>query len=172
MNNISLIGFMGSGKTTIGKRISEIKNLAFYDIDAMIVDEAQKSIADIFDEFGEAHFRLLETNMIKSLKSVKNAVISCGGGAALFDENIRILREISTVVYLQASVDKILANLESLENEDTRPLLLGSEPKAKVERILKIRKPIYMKSCHISVDVTKFNVDEAALKLLGLLERL
>ena len=165
-SNISLIGFMCSGKTTLGRRIAKRKGLSHYDIDRMIINHEGKSITDIFDEHGERYFRMLESDMVVALKDTKRSVISCGGGVVLNEENMRILREISLVIYLHMSSDKIYRHLGSGTH---RPLLLGDDTETKIDSLLEIRKPLYMKHCHIAVDVTDFNIDESVALILGLL---
>jgi shikimate kinase len=166
--NISLIGFMGSGKTTIGRLIAKIEDLKFCDTDALIVEKSDgKSITDIFNDFGEKYFRGLEADAIKSLKDVKSSVISCGGGVVLNEDNMRLLREISVVVYLHANSEKIYSNLK--KSDSVRPLLLVDDVMAEIDSLLKVRKPLYMKYCHIAVDVTDFGVKESAYSVLRLL---
>jgi len=157
---------MCSGKTTLGRHIAKIKKMSYYDTDKMVVDYAKKSIANIFNDDGEKYFRVLESDMLKTLKDVKNSVISCGGGVVLDESNVRLLREISTIVYLHASVDKIYQNLGKSNN---RPLLQGEDAKAKISDLLAVRKPIYMKSCHIAIDVTDFSIEKSIAMILKLI---
>ena len=164
--NISLIGFMCSGKTTLGRNIARLKNLSHHDTDKMIINHEGKSITDIFDEHGEKYFRTLEAAMIESLKNVKGSVISCGGGVVLNEANMQILREISVVIYLHMSPEKIY---ERLGRNNNRPLLTGEETESKISGLFESRKPLYMKYCHKAVDVTDFSIEESVALILGMI---
>ncbi len=116
-----LIGFMGSGKNYWGKLWAKKTGLNFYDLDEMVEEEQQKSIAEIFAEKGEDHFRELETNVLRNLNTKANIIIATGGGTPCFNDNISWMNENGTSVYLQSSPENILKRL--LSEKEKRPLI-------------------------------------------------
>ena len=158
--NIILTGFMGSGKTTLGKWISKHTGRLFIDTDKEIEFKAGCSIKEIFEKDGEEAFRQMETEYLKELaqSGKNNLVISVGGGTVLREENRKILGSLGTVVYLKASADE-LAN--RLRYDERRPLLQGKngeERKALIEKMLAEREPAYSEGAHfiISTDGVYF----------------
>lgn len=137
-----LIGFMGTGKSTIGKLLAKKQNRLFIDTDSYIESKEGRSISDIFEQKGEAYFRSLETEILKELKEIThNAVIATGGGLPLRQENAELLSQMGEVIYLQTSADTIL---ERLKGDTTRPLLNTENPRARVEQLLGERDEKYM----------------------------
>ena len=118
---IFLIGFMGSGKTYWGKLWAEKSGLDFFDIDEIVEKEQEKTIAKIFAEDGEQHFRNLETNALKKFSGKANAIVACGGGTPCFNDNLSWMNENGTSVYLQCSPEIILKRLVS--EKEKRPLI-------------------------------------------------
>ena len=140
MKRIILIGFMGAGKTTLGKKIAKKMNLPFIDSDREIEDRHQKSIGDIFTENGESFFRALETDYISSLFNKEEFVLATGGGMPCFGKNMEMINELGTTFYLERS-PKELAN--RLFNAKTRrPLIDGME---KDELIMFIEEKLSMR---------------------------
>ena len=123
--NLILCGMMGAGKTTIGIKIAEYTGRRWYDTDGVIVDRHGK-IADIFEYYGETHFRKLETEIVKELSQKDNLVISTGGGLVLKNENNALLKENGKIVFLRASIETLA---ERLHVDGTRPLLQTSTGK-------------------------------------------
>lgn len=151
MTTISLIGFMGSGKTTAGRLLAKSLSLDFIDLDYEIENRLRMRIEEIFQKYGEEFFRSVETETIKDVLSrVSNSVIACGGGVVLREENIELLRRYTTVVYLRISVDEACRRLARCED---RPLLKGGNKREIIANLLKIREPLYLKAAHIVVDV-------------------
>ena len=141
-DNYVLIGYMGAGKTTVGKQLASKCGKQFADTDAMIVEKEKMSINDIFAKYGESHFRTIETNLLKEITdSMSSYVISCGGGLPLKEENRAYLKRLGKVIYLKADESDII---KRLKNDNTRPLLKGpkDEVRAKVHGMLEIRNPI------------------------------
>ncbi len=139
--NIILIGFMGSGKTSVGVKLARALDYKFLDTDAYIEEEYGKTIAEIFASEGEAKFRELETYVLRKLKDgLHDHVISTGGGMPLREENVTLLQELGHVVYLKASTEMIY---ERLKDDKTRPLLQGDNPLQKIKELIDHRTPIY-----------------------------
>lgn len=145
MPAIFLIGFMGSGKTTVGKQLASLLQYDFIDLDEVIEKNEHSTISGLFDEKGEAYFRDKESYYLKSLESSINRIISTGGGAPCFFDNMQWMNAHGTTVYLRAS-PKLLA--DRLRNErDHRPLLKGKSDEEVIrfiEHKLEEREKFYL----------------------------
>lgn len=151
MENVILIGFMGSGKTTVGFRLSYRLRRTVIDTDKEIEREEQRSISDIFAADGEAYFRDRETMCLRRLlNSTGNQIISVGGGLPLREENRKLLRELGQVFYLQASAATIY---ERVKHDTTRPVLQGSDPQAKIQKMLAERDRYYREAADSIINV-------------------
>lgn len=140
-DNIVLIGFMGSGKTSLGVKLARALEYKFLDTDDYIEEEYGDSIKNIFATEGEAKFRSLETKALRDLKEkLHGHVISTGGGMPLLEENAKLLRELGQVFYLRTSKEEIY---ERLKDDKTRPLLCGDDPLKRIDELLAVRSPIY-----------------------------
>ena len=146
--NILLIGFMGTGKSTISRRLHKLLKMREVDTDAIIVEREGMSISDIFAEKGEEAFRNMETDLLRELKKERNLIISCGGGMALRDENAAIMKEAGTVVWLTAKPETIL---KRVEHDDRRPLLRGNKNVPFIENLLNQRYPKYKAAADLEV---------------------
>lgn len=154
MNNesIVLIGFMGSGKTTLGKWIAREHGYTFLDTDDMIEEEQQRSINDIFAKEGEEYFRDLETDMIRSLADRDDkVVISVGGGLPVREVNRELMRYVGKVVYLRTTVDELE---KRLKGDTKRPLLVGGNVREKIISLMDKREALYLDAADIVVDTT------------------
>lgn len=157
-DNIVLIGFMGSGKTTFGKALAKELNMDFIDTDEYIVEKSGMSIADIFEEKGEAEFRKIETDTLIELRdNLKNTVLATGGGMPLRTENAFLLKEIGRVLYLTASNQEIY---DRVKGDTKRPLLKCDDPYAKICNMMKERRPLYEKACDIMIDTNSNDLEE------------
>jgi len=159
MTNIVLIGFSGCGKTTVGKKLSEILGFAFTDTDLMLEAEAKMPVTEIFEKFGEEHFRRLEAEAIEKACAFSNAVIATGGGCVKNEENMKILAESGTIVYLKCSADKVY---ENIKDDVNRPLLQTDDKLKRISELLSERMPLYERYAEITVDITDCDIDEAA----------
>ncbi len=150
-SNIALIGFMGAGKSTVGKLLAEKLNYNFIDTDELIARKCGKSIAEIFKEEGEVIFRELEIQVIREIATVKNTVIACGGGVPLNQINIDRLKQTSTVILLNTNKDIVLQRI-STDNQ-TRPLLTEFNYE-QFYRLFQARKSLYKAVADIVISVT------------------
>lgn len=151
--NVILIGFMGSGKSTVGIALSYRLQCVLTDTDKMIERKEGRSISEIFASEGEAYFRQKETELLEKLKKEKGKqIFSVGGGTPLRPENRKLLRELGTVVYLKASPETVY---ERLRGDTTRPLLQGDDPMGKIKRLLGERGEIYREAADIIVETDR-----------------
>lgn len=144
MRNIVLVGFMGTGKTTVGERLAQRTGMPLLDMDSLIEKRAGKSINEIFSEDGEPHFRYLERELVRELAASSGHVISSGGGIVLNPENIADFEKTGLVVCLLASAETIL---DRVRHDTTRPLLAGDK-EARIVHLLEIRRPLYEAITH------------------------
>lgn len=148
MKNIILIGFMGSGKTAVGKKTASALRMGFLDMDALIEQQEGREIKDIFRAEGEAHFRKIEKAFLEGLKNLSNVVISTGGGIVKDPANRSLLRKIGAVIYLDTNLNTILKRLEKTDIAK-RPVLSGKGTlRSKIFGILKPRIPLYRSCAH------------------------
>lgn len=165
--NIVLTGFMASGKTVVGKRLSEKLNREFIDTDIVIEEKCKMTIPEIFEKYGEEYFRKVETQVIEEISLKSGAVIATGGGAVLNRDNIAFLRKNATIVNLEP-LDSVV--VERLSKDDgSRPLNKGQDIEQILDRFKK-RKPFY-DDCDVKVKITnEMDVDDALLAVLKGLE--
>ncbi len=153
LKNISLIGFMGSGKSTIGKIIAGDLNYLFIDIDKIIEHIYGLSIKDIFKKYGESYFRTIENEIISKIYYNKNCIFACGGGSFNNEDNINIIRKNSYVIYLAMTEEEAY---ERLKDSKDRPLLLGEgDLMQKIKSIMGQRLDIYSNNSDLKIDIGK-----------------
>ncbi len=163
MSSIILIGFMGAGKTTVGKELAR-KGFELIDTDAYIENCEKMSISEIFAQKGEAYFREVETRTLETLLTQKKQfVISCGGGMPLREENRSLLKELGMVVYLRVRPETVLARLKG---DTTRPLLQGDDSGERVRTLIAQREAHYVSSADCVLDVDLKTPDELASQIL------
>ncbi len=162
-HNIVLTGFMGCGKSAVGRELAQMTGSELIDCDDYIVKTTGLTIPEIFDREGESGFRSIESRCIGELSRRKGVVISLGGGAVLRRENIDLLRENSYVIRLKADVEKILRNTSG---DTSRPLLKGKS-RPEIEAMLDYREPYYA-NCDYTVDVSQMYPNRTAKKILDL----
>ena len=143
MKNIVLTGFMGTGKTAVGRELARLLDMKLIDVDTEIEVSREMTVNEIFKEFGEPVFREIETDMIKEVSRNNQVIISTGGGAVLKQENMETLRETGIIVCLMASPETILRRTGST---DDRPLLHVENPLEKIRQLMDFRKPYYEKA--------------------------
>ncbi len=161
--NIVLIGFMGSGKTTLGLKLSYLLRMPVEDTDKLIERQEGRSIAQIFADDGEAYFRELETEMLRKCGEQKyERILSVGGGTPVNPVNRSLLHKCGTVVYLRVSPEVVY---ERLKNDTTRPLLQCEDPLGRIRELLSVRDAIYTECADIILDVDNRYSDELAEEL-------
>lgn len=144
--NIVLIGFMGCGKTTIGRKLAVRLGYRFVDTDYQIEKEQNARVKEIFAEHGETCFRELETDLLRRLVNVNNTIIATGGGILTTPGNIEIIRDIGISIYLKAAVDDIF---ERISRNSKRPMLQTENPRQTVVDLLEKREDLYSQADHV-----------------------
>ncbi len=148
MNHIVIIGFMGSGKTRVGKRLAQDLDLPFVDVDRMIIKKMGMSIKELFEKFGEPFYRAMETVIIKELvEDTEQRIISLGSGLPMQEQNQKYIKKLGTVVYLKGSLATLTKRLDGSSN----PLIEGDDQTDKIKKLLKQRDPVYAKYADITV---------------------
>lgn len=163
--NIVLIGFMGSGKSTVGRELHQRLGYPLVDMDQVIEQRAGKSIAAIFADDGEEIFREMETAILEELfePDAPRRIISTGGGVIGRERNRDLLRDLGYVVWLLAPVSVIVDRTS--KNRD-RPLLHTEDPAARVAALMEIRAPLYEATAHLKVDTAGLDCGELATGIL------
>ncbi|MHB8124036.1 MAG: shikimate kinase [Desulfitobacteriaceae bacterium] len=164
LQNIILIGFMGTGKSTVGRRLAMELNWRFIDTDLVIEEVTGLTISSIFRRYGESRFRSEESLVVKKISSSQHCIISTGGGTVLNSENFEILLQSGFVICLYASLEAIL---QRVGNSD-RPLLKRSP--ADIVSLWQSRQEIYARAPY-TVDTTNKGVEEVVNEILRLLEK-
>jgi shikimate kinase len=167
MKNIYLIGFMGTGKTTVGKIIAEKLKKSFVEMDSLIEEHEGKEINEIFENKGEPYFRNLEKELLLKLSGESDLVISYGGGAVCNEENISLVKRTGKVFCLSATAATIY---ERTKKYSHRPLLKVASPLKQIEELLLRRFPYYRQADYI-VDTEGVTPDEVAEKILDIIKR-
>lgn len=150
MNHIFLIGFMGAGKTSVGKALSTLTGVNLIDTDSLAVEREGRSIPKIFKEYGEGYFRRLEYLILVNISEMPSSVVSCGGGVAIRDENIKLMKSCGKICYLRAKPQTILKRVEYSNN---RPLLEGKKNIEDITGLMEQRVHYYENAADIIVDV-------------------
>lgn len=166
-SNIVLIGFMGCGKSSIGRRLAGRLGYDFLDSDDLITARAGKSITDLFAEEGEERFRERETNELRELVGSTRIVLATGGGAVLREENRDLLKRIGTVVWLHSDPKTLF---ERASRSRKRPLLEVENPRTTFNTLLEARLPVYRQACNLNVDATGLSHEQTLEELLRVLE--
>ena len=173
MYRIILVGYMGAGKTTIGRKLARALNLAFYDLDWYIENRFRMKIPQIFEEKGEEGFRDIEQRMLHELAEIENVVIACGGGTPCFSDNMDYMNQKGDTVFLNADIEAIKGHL--LMGKSVRPLIQDKSPEeldSFIRESLKSRLPFYQKAKHtvnISLITTKQQIDDYVAQIAVLI---
>ena len=149
--NVYLIGPMGSGKTAVGRRLATLLGKQFIDSDAEIEKRTGVDIRYIFEKEGEARFRERERDVIAEITALEGIVVATGGGVILDPANRERLGKTGTVVYLETTIDTLVRRTKAAK---TRPLLMNDDPRAVLERMMLIRRPLYENAAHLRIETT------------------
>ena len=161
--NIILIGFMGSGKSTVGRMLARQLRFRFLDTDKFVEERAHMTIAEIFAQHGEANFRERETAVLESLRGVRQHILATGGGIVTVPENIPLLRLLGLVVLLKADPDEIYRRVS---RNSERPLLQVEDPRKRVLDLMAARQPLYDSTAHFTVDSTRLRHEDVTAKIV------
>ncbi|HHT9136279.1 MAG TPA: shikimate kinase [Candidatus Wunengus sp. YC60] len=165
--NIILIGFRGTGKTTIGKILARRLGKEFIDVDEYLEQKEGKTIKDIFAEGGEVLFREIETRIIAELCRLDNRVVATGGGAILREENVRSLRRCGIIIFLDADVDTIHKRIhKDAITQQRRPNLTNLGGYQEIEYLLEYRRPLYDRAADFVINTTGMSAVDAANKII------
>ncbi len=167
MKKVYLVGFMGCGKTAIGKRTSRLKGLPFYDMDHVISEQTGMTIPQIFETYGEERFREMETEFLKEFPD-EFCIIATGGGVAMNEENRRIMRETGLVFFLNTPFRDIWRRIA---NDKNRPIVQRST-KEEIYTLYKQRKPLYLQAAHIRVETERRSLTEISRYISYQIDRL
>ncbi|MGI9149510.1 MAG: shikimate kinase [Chloroflexota bacterium] len=166
MDNLILVGFSCSGKTTLGRNVARRLGLAFVDSDRCIEEMTGRSIPEIFRDDGEVGFRAIEREVISRILAARNQVVSTGGGAFVDPENREKLRSGNLVIHLQVRPDTVVDRLRNSKSGRPRPLLESPDPLARVVHLMAERKEAYA-AAHVTIGVD----DRSRYELVGELRR-
>jgi len=164
-SNIALIGFMGAGKSAVGKALAAAAGMDFVDLDSMIERRAERSISEIFAREGEPTFRRIEAAIVNDAAGRENTVIACGGGVVLDQANIEALRRNAVIIYLAAEPSILLRRV--LNSPKKRPLLQIVDPAAAMDDLLKYREPLYKAAADLTVNTSTLNIEGVVQNILA-----
>lgn len=164
--NLFLIGFMGAGKSTVAARLSKKLNMKLVEMDARIVEEQGMSINDIFEQYGEAHFRDIESRLILDIGAEGGTVVSCGGGVVVRPENTEYMKKNGIVVFLSAMPETIY---ERVKDGTDRPILNGHMNVAYIAELMDKRKPLYEAAADYKVATDGMGIDEIVKTIMRII---
>jgi shikimate kinase len=167
--NVALIGFMGAGKTEVGKALAKKLGREFVEMDALIESRAGKSVAEIFQQGGEIAFRELEIAVTADVARGKDQVIACGGGIVLNKINVDRLKPGAVIVYLAASPGAIARRTK--QDKGIRPLLNVSDRTGEIGSLLRFRKPLYENAADITINTSRMTVAKVVEKIVDELKK-
>jgi len=163
--NIYLVGFMGTGKSSVGRLLAREKKLSFVDLDELIELKEQRRIVDIFAKDGEPYFRKIEKKILKQVATQKKFVVACGGGIVLDKDNIKLMKKTGTLICLSARSEEIL---KRVAQNTHRPILNVNKPKERIELLLKMRAPYYMQADK-TIDTSSLSIKQVVGKISKIL---
>lgn len=166
-NNIILIGYMGCGKSTVGRKLAKVSDRVFLDTDAWIEEKEGITISEIFAKKGEPYFRDLETECLKTLMETQQIgnIISVGGGLPVREENQKLLQQLGRVIYLKARPDTIY---ERIKGDTTRPLLQTENPLQRIKEMMASREEKYQAASHEVINVDGKDISEIIHEITGI----
>lgn len=162
MPNIIFVGFMGTGKTAVGKALSELLDMPLIDTDDVIEEDSGMIISDIFEKCGEPHFRALESEAVKKVSRLDGYIISAGGGAVIREENVEEFKKNGLVFCLNATPEEIW---NRVGHEMHRPLLQVEDPMGRIRELLNARAPYYARADY-TIKTTQKSVSDIAKEIV------
>ncbi len=153
--NIFLIGFMGVGKSTVAGYMQRQYSMPLIEMDETLVEREHMTIPEIFAEKGEPYFRQAETSLLKEIQNESGQIVSCGGGVAMRQENVEIMKRNGKVVLLTASPESIL---ERVKYNDNRPLLKGRKTVEGIQELMEARRPFYEAAADLVVETDNWSL--------------
>lgn len=166
--NLVMVGPMGAGKTSIGRRIAERFGLEFADVDHAVVEACQASIPTLFEQVGEAGFRAHESAALATLLAREGQVVASGGGAVLSAENRAAMQARGFVIYLRVDVE---TQLKRVARDRNRPLLLTGDRREVLTELIRVREPMYLEVADLVLEADRLTPGEATATLVGRLAR-
>ena len=163
MKNIFLVGFMGTGKSTIARRMKQKYRMEIIEMDELIEEREGMKIPELFQTYGEEYFRNLETELLSEIQAKENLVVSCGGGVVLREENVRKMKECGMVVLLTASPQTIL---KRVRNNNRRPLLEGKKTIEEIGKLMEARREAYERAADVSICVDDKNSEKICMEII------
>jgi shikimate kinase len=163
MSNVYLVGFMGTGKTTVGQAVAHKMKRCFVDLDELIELKEKRTIPDIFAREGEAYFRRLEHRILKEVAREHDFVVACGGGIVINKDNIALMKETGKIVCLSATPEVIIERTQGCSH---RPLLNVANPHEQIALLLKFRAPFYAQA-DVHIDTSRLKVEKVVDKVLA-----
>jgi shikimate kinase len=166
--NVVLIGFRGSGKSTVGKALSDRLGREFIDCDAWIEKRTGLTIREIFDQHGESHFRTLESQAIGELSAMDGKVIATGGGAALKYQNMQVFkRNGGKIFFLEVGAEVAFHRIqEDVSSRSRRPALTDKDPFTEVKEQIELRRPYYLKGADVTITTDGIKLDDIVEEIL------
>lgn len=161
--NIMLIGFMGTGKSTVSSYLSKWLDMEEVDLDAMIATNAKMSIPELFEQYGETYFRDLETKALLEVQEREQLIVSCGGGIVLRDENVNAMKEHGKIVLLTATPETIY---ERVKDNKSRPILNGNMNVEYIARLMEKRRERYLHCADIIIDTDNKSVKQISEEMI------
>ena len=163
INNIVLVGFMGTGKTTVGKLLANKLNWSYVDTDILIEQKIGLVISKIFEQYGESYFRDRESEVIQEVMQKTQQIVATGGGIVLRDQNIAVMKSNGIIICLTATPEVIY---ERTKSNNYRPLLKVAKPQQKIKELLEYRAPFYAKA-DITIDASNLAPIEIVNRILS-----
>ncbi len=158
-----MIGFMGSGKSSVSLQLADMTGLPKAEMDQILTDREEMTIAEIFANKGEPYFREQETELLREFGTTGPQIISCGGGVVMKEENVQIMRKSGTIVCLAATPDVIY---ERVKDSRERPLLNGNMNVEYIAELMEARRPFYEKAADITIETSHMRIDKVAEAIL------
>lgn len=166
---IGLIGFMGAGKSSVGRILARMTGRRRFDIDEMVAAQFGLTISEIFEKHGEEKFRDAESETLRTLADKRGAIIVTGGGIVLRSENVAALHDLGLIIHLAADEETLF---QRISRRPTRPLLRTENPRATLAELLRVRLPLYRRAADLEVDTSRLTHDEVAKEILRKVEGL